>query len=87
MGVVAIVQSLVHHASWCMHMCDSDESLLKKCLLTNAAQPIFSARNEAIGWEEAYDIHVAIHHAPVKPIELEKFFYSQLQKPAKEESL
>ena len=52
-GVVAHVQSLVHYASCCM--CDSDESVLKM-LSTNAAQPIFSARNEAIGWEEAYDI-------------------------------
>ena len=51
MGVVAHVQLLVYYASCCM--CDSDESVLK-ILSTNAAQPIFSARNEAIGWEEAY---------------------------------
>ena len=58
MGVVAHVQSLVHYASCCM--CDSDESVLKM-LSTNATQPIFSARNEAIGWEEAYDI-LRSHH-------------------------
>ena len=51
MGVVAHVQSLVHYASCCM--CDSDKSVLKM-LSTNAAQPIFSARNKVIGWEEAY---------------------------------
>ena len=85
MGVVVHVQSLVYYASCCI--CDSDESVLKT-LSTNAAQPIFSARKEAIGWEEAYmiscslniNIHVAICHQ--LNLELDKFFYSQLWKPA-----
>ena len=77
MGVVVHVQSLVHYASCCMR--DSDESVLKM-LSTNAAQPIFSARNDAIGWEEAYDIlwsQLAICHQ--LNLELQKFFYSQLR--------
>ena len=88
-GMVAHVQSLVHYTSCCM--CDSDKSVLKM-LSTNAAQPIFSARNEAIGWEKLMifcslniNIYVAIHHQ--LNLELEKVFYSQLQKPAKEVSL
>ena len=51
MGVVVHMQSLVHYASCCMW--DSDKSVLKM-LSTNTAQPIFSARNEVIGWEEPY---------------------------------
>ena len=79
MGVVAYVQSLVHYSSCCM--CDSDESVLKM-LSTNAAQPIFSARNEAIGWEEAYDILRSQHqysccNSPsVKPRAGEVFLFS-----------
>ena len=47
----------------------------------------FSARNEAIGWEEAYDIHVAIHHAPVKPIELEEVFLFSATEASKRRKL
>ena len=78
-GMVAHVQSLVHYTSCCM--CDSDESVLKM-LSTNAAQPIFSARNEAIGWEEAYDILQSQHQysccnsPPVKPRAGEGFLFS-----------
>ena len=62
-------------------MCDSDESVLKM-LSTNAAQPIFSARNEAIGWEEAYDIlqsqyqYSCCNSPPVKPRAGESFLFS-----------
>ena len=79
MGVVVHVQSLVHYASCCM--CESDESVLKM-LSTNAAQPIFPARNEAIGWEEAYDILWSQHQClccnlpPVKPRAGEVFLFS-----------
>ena len=60
-----------------------------KMLSANAAQPIFSARNEAIGWEEVYDILRSQYQYSCcdSPPELEKFFYSQLRKPAKEVSL
>ena len=64
----AVVSPLCHLLH--VYMCDSGDSELKM-LSANAARPIFSARNEAIGWEEAYDsysvvstsiIHAAIHH-------------------------
>ena len=77
--MVAHVQLLVHYASCCM--CDSDELVLK-ILSTNAARPIFSARNEAIGWEEAYDILRSQHQCfcynspPVKPRDGEVFLFS-----------
>ena len=70
MGVVAYVQLLVHYATCCM--CDSGDSALKM-LCANAAQPIFTARNKEIGWEEAYDILQSQHQysccdsPPVKP--------------------
>ena len=53
-------------------MCESGDSVLKM-LSANAAQPIFSARSEEIGWEEAYDILRSQHQysccdsPPVKP--------------------
>ena len=56
----------------CHCVSDSSESVLKM-LSANAAQPIFSARNEAIGWEEVYDILRSQHQysccdlPPVKP--------------------
>ena len=48
----------------------------------NGAEPIFSARNEAIGWEEAYDILQSQHQytccnfPPVKPRAGEVFLFS-----------
>ena len=57
---------------------------LKCCLLSNAAQPIFSARNEAIGWEEAYTYDIlrsqhkysCCNSPPVKPRAGEVFLFS-----------
>ena len=63
------------------YVCDSDESVLK-LLFTNAAHPIFFARSEVIGWEEAYDILRSRHQysccnsPPVTPRAGEVFPFS-----------
>ena len=54
-----------------------------------ATEPIFSARNETIGWEEAYDnLQSQYQYTCCNfPLEVVKCLYSKLWKPAKEVNL